>query len=108
MRLLSSDHLTRAILLAAIAGIVDVIAFLALGGFFASFMSGNSTRLAIGLNANWYDAQLAAALIGAFVLGVFGTAMLRTRHRNHAEFVTLAVMAALLALAALFADPNRW
>lgn len=108
MRLLSPDHLTRAILLAAIAGIVDVVAFLALGGFFASFMSGNTTRLAIGLNANWYDAQLAAALIAAFVLGVFGTAMLRARRAGRAEFITLAVMAVLLALAALFADPNRW
>jgi len=39
----------RAIGLAAIAGYVDAIAFVDLGGFFVSFMSGNSTRLAVGL-----------------------------------------------------------
>ena len=35
--------------LAALAGYVDAIGFLKLGGLFVSFMSGNSTRLAVGL-----------------------------------------------------------
>jgi len=38
-----------AVALAALAGYVDVIGFLKIGGLFVSFMSGNSTRLAIGL-----------------------------------------------------------
>lgn len=32
-----------------VAGYVDAIGFLMTGGFFVSFMSGNSTRLGIGL-----------------------------------------------------------
>jgi len=38
--------------LSAIAGFVDAVAFLELRGFFASFMSGNTTRFAVGL-AGW-------------------------------------------------------
>jgi uncharacterized membrane protein YoaK (UPF0700 family) len=35
--------------LSALAGYVDAIGIIKLGGFFISFMSGNSTRLAVGL-----------------------------------------------------------
>jgi uncharacterized membrane protein YoaK (UPF0700 family) len=104
MRDLSSDQRTLAVLVAAIAGMVDVIAFLALGGFFASFMSGNSTRLAIGVTVNWLDLQIAASLIAAFVAGVFVTTILRHRHRQAAQAVTLTLVAGLLFMAALFAD----
>jgi uncharacterized membrane protein YoaK (UPF0700 family) len=103
MRSFSPDQLTIAVLIAAIAGMVDVVAFLALGGFFASFMSGNSTRLAIGATANWYDLQLAALLILAFVSGVVVVAILRHRHRARAQAVTLTLVAGLLFIAALFA-----
>jgi uncharacterized membrane protein YoaK (UPF0700 family) len=34
---------------AAMAGMVDAIGFMASGGFFLSFMSGNSTRLSVGI-----------------------------------------------------------
>lgn len=54
----------------ALAGFVDVIGFLSLGGFFVSFMSGNSTRLAAGVAGVPADALIAARLILAFVLGV--------------------------------------
>ncbi len=35
--------------LSALAGFVDAIGFIKLGGYFVSFMSGNSTRLAVAL-----------------------------------------------------------
>lgn len=35
--------------LAGLAGFVDAIGFLGSGGLFVSFMSGNSTRMAIGI-----------------------------------------------------------
>ena len=38
-----------AALLSGLAGFVDAIGFIKLGGFFVSFMSGNSTRLAVAL-----------------------------------------------------------
>jgi uncharacterized membrane protein YoaK (UPF0700 family) len=104
MRSISPDQLTLAVLVAAIAGMVDVVAFLALGGFFASFMSGNSTRLAIGATANWLDLQLAASLIAAFVGGVVLAAVLRHRHPARGQAVTLTLVAGLLGIAALFAN----
>lgn len=55
---------------AALAGAVDAIGFLKSGGFFVAFMSGNSTRLAIGAAEAGGVAATATALIGLFVLGV--------------------------------------
>ena len=55
--------------LSALAGFVDAIAFLALGGFFVSFMSGNSTRLGVGAAQSLAAAHTlllaAAALAGS-------------------------------------------
>jgi len=57
--------------LSSLAGFVDALAFLKLGGFFVSFMSGNSTRLGVGL-AQWStNAGIAGGLIATFVVGVF-------------------------------------
>lgn len=57
--------------LAAVAGFVDAVGFLTLGGFFVSFMSGNSTRLAAGLaQGELVTVATAAALIVLFVVGV--------------------------------------
>ena len=56
--------------LAALAGYVDAIGFIASGGLFISFMSGNSTRLGIGLAQVSQFAALAGSLLAAFVAGV--------------------------------------
>ncbi|WP_164153920.1 DUF1275 family protein, partial [Stenotrophomonas maltophilia] len=48
MQRTESPLVVIAICLAALAGFVDALAFTSLGGFFASFMSGNSTRLGVG------------------------------------------------------------
>lgn len=53
-----------------LAGYVDAIGFLKVGGLFVSFMSGNSTRFAVGLATAGPVAGIAAGLIGAFVGGV--------------------------------------
>ena len=47
--------------------------FPASGGFFVSFMSGNSIRLAVDVIERLAFALTAAALIGAFVVGVAAT-----------------------------------
>lgn len=87
--------------LAALAGSVDALGFLDLGGFFVSFMSGNTTRAGVGLAAEGDAAPVAFGLIGAFVLGVVvGT--LASRARPGARKATvLFLVAALLAVAAL-------
>jgi uncharacterized membrane protein YoaK (UPF0700 family) len=59
-----------AIFCAMVAGFVDAVGFLASGGFFLSFMSGNSTRLAVGLSEAATFTTLAALLLGSFVGGV--------------------------------------
>jgi uncharacterized membrane protein YoaK (UPF0700 family) len=56
------------ILLVGLAGYVDAIGYLALGGFFASFMSGASISLGVGVSAaDWGTVQSAALLIAAFL-----------------------------------------
>ena len=86
--------------LSAVAGFVDAVAFVHLGGFFVSFMSGNSTRLGVGLAGNGAEAALAAGLVAVFILGVIlGT--LTNRRADRAGSVRVTVLVAItLALAA--------
>lgn len=89
-----------AIASAALAGFVDAVAFVQLGGFFVSFMSGNSTRLGVGAAFGVVHALTALALIAAFVAGVVaGSAVGRAAQGRRRVWVMLAV-AALLAIAA--------
>jgi uncharacterized membrane protein YoaK (UPF0700 family) len=91
--------------LSAVAGYVDAIGFLKLGGFFVSFMSGNSTRLGVGLAmGSWAAVRTALALIGLFVAGVVLGALVARRVGEGRRSVILALEAALLAASAgLFA-----
>lgn len=83
-----------------LAGFVDAIGFLKLGGLFVSFMSGNSTRLAVGLTEGSSFAWRAALLIAAFVIGVVAGSLLSATARNRAAAV-LAMVASLLFAAAM-------
>ena len=83
----------------AVAGFVDVIGFLITGGFFVSFMSGNSTRLGVGLEEGSRTAMVAGGLILTFVLGVIVGASVGRLARAHKEPATLALVTALLTLA---------
>ncbi len=57
--------------LTAIAGFVDGVAFIHFGGYFVSFMSGNSTRSSASLAEGDFGAwAMAMGLVGGFVLGV--------------------------------------
>lgn len=92
--------------LAALAGFADATAFVHLGGYFVSFMSGNSTRLGVGLAEQWSAAALAGGLIALFVLGVMIGA-LSNRQGDHAGSVrVLVVVSAGLAIAAVCASVN--
>ena len=74
MRRYEKRHRLLAFGLAALAGFVDAIGFLELGGLFVSFMSGNSTRMAVGIAGDVPGSLFAAALIAAFVGGVMAGA----------------------------------
>jgi len=88
--------------LAALAGFVDATGFLKLGGFFVSFMSGNTTRLAVGLAEGTSSAAIAGGLIATFVLGVaIGTVLGHFAGKKRAATI-LALVSFLLAAAAGF------
>ncbi len=99
-----------AILLSSLAGFVDALAFLQLGGFFVSFMSGNSTRLAVGLAEQSRAAWIAGGLIAVFVLGVVLGSSVGRQARQARKPAVLGLVTTLLLGAALVHDlaGDRW
>ncbi|MCH4267255.1 MAG: DUF1275 family protein [Brevundimonas sp.] len=97
------DPRTRALAacFAAVAGFVDVVGFLMTGGYFVSFMSGNSTRLGVGLAGQAPIASVSAGLILGFVVGVVAGASVGRIARSRKETAILAVVTGFLALALL-------
>jgi uncharacterized membrane protein YoaK (UPF0700 family) len=93
-------EITLAIGLSTLAGYVDAIGFLSLGGFFVSFMSGNSTRLAVGVAGMPAEALIAARLIGCFLLGVILGSLIGRATGSRRQSAVLAAVAATLAAAA--------
>jgi uncharacterized membrane protein YoaK (UPF0700 family) len=89
--------------LAAVAGYVDATGFLASKGFFVAFMSGNSTRLAVGIVERASDAATASALIALFVIGVIGGSLVGRRAGPRHRSSVIALVAAMLGLAVLCA-----
>jgi uncharacterized membrane protein YoaK (UPF0700 family) len=91
--------------MAFVAGFVDALGFIHLGGFFVSFMTGNSTRLAVGLSERLPDALIPMGLIILFVGGVVLSTVFRHRfdrlHSNHVAFAIAALLAAAAMLALL-------
>ena len=89
-----------AAILAALAGYVDASGFLASGGFFVSFMSGNSTRLGIGVAQDAAAGAVAAGLVGSFLAGVVLGAVAGDKAQERRRPVVLGLVAVLLAAAA--------
>lgn len=86
--------------LAALSGYVDALGFIYLGGFFVSFMSGNSTRLGVGLAMDWQHALISAGLILAFVFGVMLGTLFAYRGTRGRSITVLMLVTLLLTLAA--------
>jgi uncharacterized membrane protein YoaK (UPF0700 family) len=92
--------------LAALAGIVDALGYLHLGGLFISFMSGNSTQLSAALGqGDLAEAGMIAKLIVFFVLGAAAGQVLAGSGFAGAWHLTWVLIAVtfLLALAAVLA-----
>lgn len=90
--------------LSALAGYVDALGFIHLNGFFVSFMSGNSTRLGVGLVERAHNAAVAAGLIGLFVVGVVIGSLTGRRAQSHRRTAVLVLVVIVLALAATFSN----
>jgi uncharacterized membrane protein YoaK (UPF0700 family) len=106
----SRRNVVLACALSALAGYVDAIGFLDLGGLFVSFMSGNSTRMGVSLaEGQWLHAGKALGLIALFVVGAAaGSLIVLGRGADRQPWLLLAE-ALLLAAAALcytFGLPN--
>lgn len=81
-------------------GYVDAVGFMMTGGFFVSFMSGNSTRLAVGLIDGAAYAAVALGLIAAFVAGASIGALVGRMAKDRRGLAVLILVSLLLAAAA--------
>jgi uncharacterized membrane protein YoaK (UPF0700 family) len=98
----SRRNIALASALSALAGYVDGIGYLHLGGLFVSFMSGNSTRMGVSLaQGHWLDAAEAFGLIALFVIGAAAGSLIVLGRGANRQPRVLLVEALLLAGAAL-------
>ena len=98
----SRRNLALACTLSALAGYVDGIGFLHLGGLFVSFMSGNSTRLGVFLaEGHWSDAAQAIGLIALFVIGAAAGSLIIFTRSVYCQCWILLTESSLLVAAAL-------
>ena len=86
--------------IAFLAGSVDALGFLSGDRYFVSFMSGNTTRLAVDVASEPRRALMPALLIVGFVTGVAGGRIVVTRAGTWRKPVLLGLVALLLAAAA--------
>lgn len=90
-----------AVTLAGTAGFVDAVRFIEVGGFFVSFMSGNSTRMAVALaEGNYGGAGIAAVVLVSFFLGAVAGSLV-TRRRNLDDRPAVLSLVSILLLIAL-------
>ncbi|MGH6615643.1 YoaK family protein [Sphingomonas sp.] len=108
MTQLDRSGLTLALMLAGVAGFVDAVAFTTIGQFFVSFMSGNSTRLAVSVaQGAWREVGFAAGLVALFVTGVAAGNIIGARAGRKRTTLLLLVEALLLAAAAVLHAVGR-
>jgi uncharacterized membrane protein YoaK (UPF0700 family) len=108
MQSLPTERTAAAILVALIAGCVDAVGFTELGGYFVSFMSGNSTRLGLHLAyQQWSSALFVGGLIALFVGGAAMGALIDDLAGRFAAAILFVVEAALLAAAAMLIGGMR-
>lgn len=101
MRTSSFPSVLIAVSIAALAGFVDAYAFIRIGNFFVSFMSGNATRGGVALGGGIERAgPLALSLVLAFLAGVMLAAIAARRFERVAASTVMALATGLLAAAA--------
>lgn len=84
--------------LAGLAGLVDATGFVVAGGYFTSFMSGNTTRMGVELSERPVLALAPLGLIGCFLAGVIIGALTGRRVAGRQKRVLLGLVAGVLGL----------
>src|SRR4051795_6003609 len=104
----SRRNIALACALSALAGYVDGIGYLQLGGLFVSFMSGNSTRMGVALaHGHWQTAAEALGLIVLFVIGAaVGSLIVLRAHRQPLVLFAEALLLGAAAVAYTFGQPS--
>jgi len=87
--------------LAGLAGLVDATGFVVAGGYFTSFMSGNTTRMGVELVERPALALLPLGLIGCFLGGVVLGALVLRRVKGRHKRVLLGLVTLLLGVGAI-------
>ena len=98
-------RIAMAVGLSFMAGFVDALGFVHMGGYFVAFMSGNSTQMAAALPDGLAGAVLPASLIALFVIGVMAGTIVEQRFSGSLALFMLAILLGLAAaLAAIRLD----
>jgi uncharacterized membrane protein YoaK (UPF0700 family) len=94
--------------LTAIAGYVDAVGFLKMGHLFVSFMSGDSTQLAVAASeAKWSEARDAGGVVLLFLLGVVAGRILTRLIKRGSGVMVLLIEAILLVSAAMSQNSGK-
>lgn len=102
MHSVTRSSIALAACLSGLAGYIDAIGFLQLSGYFVSFMSGNTTRLAVALQSgDFHAAGILGGIIFCFVIGAMFGALIGHFSRVRRRPAILGTVAFLLALAAI-------
>lgn len=100
-----NERIAMAVGLSFMAGFVDALGFVHMGGYFVAFMSGNSTQMAAALPDGLAGAVLPASLIVLFVLGVIAGTIVEQRFSGSFALFVLAILLGLATgLAAMRLD----
>lgn len=91
-------HLFLGLVLTASAGMVDVVGFFELGGFYTSFVSGNTTQIGAGLLAPTTRLLIPMTLVTLFFLGSFAGAYLAGTGERRGPKLVLSFVLATLAI----------
>ena len=95
--------------LAGVAGFVDAVAFIELGGYFVSFMTGNTVQIGTGLAQDLSMAVLPLGLVALFVIGVAASSLVLHQAGRYRPPLALLLVTGLLVVAALAAtNGNLW
>lgn len=88
--------------LASLAGFVDAVGFRTLGGFFVSFMSGNSTRLAVNISQQEWSLSglIPLGIIVLFTAGVMIGTLIRHKANKRKEAGVLTFVSTSLIVSA--------